>query len=156
MERKCLTMEHKDFGSYLKYLRELRGLTITQLSRDSEVSPSYISRLENGGRRPPKPDILKKFAPFLGIGYNELMIKAGYLTTNNEDLRIEDSETKELFVALTEGKKELLRAVDGMSEETILLITQMVRKIKEEVREELAIDAETASASLSSDEQPNE
>lgn len=142
-------MEHKDFGSYLKYLRELRGLTITQLSRDSEVSPSYISRLENGGRRPPKPDILKKFAPFLGIGYNELMVKAGYLTTNNEDLRIEDNETKELFVALTEGKKELLRTVDGMSEETIFLITQMVRKIKEEAREELAINEEIASESNS-------
>lgn len=125
-----------DFGSYLQYLRDLRGLSITQLAKLSDVSPSYISRIENGGRRPPKPEILKKMAPHLAIGYNELMVKAGYLTNNNEDLRIEDDETKELFISLTESKKALLKVVNGMSEETILLISSLVHKIKVEAIEQ--------------------
>lgn len=123
---------NREFGEYLKYLRELRGLSITQLAKLSGVSPSYISRIENGGRRPPKPDIIQKMVPHLGIGYNEMMIKAGYLSVNNEDLRIEDEETKELFVSLTEGKKELLRTVDGLTEDTIFMISQTVQRIKKE------------------------
>lgn len=123
---------YREFGEYLKYLRELRGISITQLAKLSGVSPSYISRIESGGRRPPKPDIIQKMVPHLGIGYNEMMIKAGYLSVNNEDLRIEDAETKELFVSLTEGKKELLRTVDGLTEDTIFMISQTVQRIKEE------------------------
>ncbi|MCK4257538.1 MAG: helix-turn-helix domain-containing protein [Halanaerobiales bacterium] len=121
-----------DFGLYLKYVRELRGLTITDLAKFSNVSPSYISRIENGGRRPPKPDILQKLAPHLGIGYNELMVKAGYLKMDNDDLRIEDEGTKELFASLTEGKKKLLQTVDNLSEETIFLIANTIKQIKEE------------------------
>lgn len=121
-----------NFGAYLQYLRELRGLSITQLAKFSNVSPSYISRIESGGRRPPKPEILKRIAPHLGLGYNELMVKAGYLTNNQDDLRIEDDETKELFVALTEGKKELLKVVNGLSEETIFMLAKSIQLIKDD------------------------
>ncbi len=127
----------KNFGSYLKYIRELRGISITDLSKFSNVSPSYISRIENGGRRPPKPDILQRLAPHLGVGYNELMVKAGYLTMDSGDLRIEDTETKELFISLTEGKKELLRTIDNLSEETIFLVANTIRQIQEEARKDL-------------------
>ncbi len=125
-------LNKENFGEYLKYLRELRDISITQLAKLSRVSPSYISRIENGGRRAPKPDILKRMAPHLGIGYTELMVKAGYLTKQAENLWIEDEETKDLFVSLTEGKKELLRAVDGLSEDTIFLLVTVLKNIMRE------------------------
>lgn len=125
----------EDFGKYLKYLRDLRGISITNLAKLSHVSPSYISRIENGGRRAPKPDILKRMAPHLGIGYTELMVKAGYLTKQAENLWIEDEATKELFISLTEGKKRLLQAVDGLSEETIFLLVQTLNQIIWETKE---------------------
>ncbi|AZR72355.1 hypothetical protein BBF96_02470 [Anoxybacter fermentans] len=125
----------ENFGAYLKYLRDLKGISITELAKRSKVSPSYISRIENGGRRPPKPKILQKLAPHLGVGYTELMVKAGYLTKEAEDLWIEDEETKELFLTLTESKKELLRTVDGLSEDTIFMLAKTIQKIKEEIKE---------------------
>lgn len=126
-----------NFGHYLKYLRDLRGISITHLAKLSNVSPSYISRIENGGRRAPKPEILKRMAPHLGIGYTELMIKAGYLTKQAENLWIDDKETKELFISLTEAKKSLLKAVDGLSEETIFMLVKVIEHIIEESKDEV-------------------
>lgn len=126
-------MLEKEFGSYLRYLRDLRGLSITELSRKSTVSPSYISRLEHGGRKPPKPDVLKRLAPHLGIGYNELMLKAGHLVESDEDLRIEDPEMKQLFIGMTPQKKMLNHELDGLSEETIASIRQMVQHLKRDL-----------------------
>lgn len=122
------------FGEYLKYLRNLRGLSILELARLSTVSPSYISRLEGGSRQSPKPDVLRKLAPHLGIGYSEMMVKAGYLTKNTEHLTIDDEETKELFVALTERKKDLLRTVHGFSEQTIKMLSETISQIRNDLQ----------------------
>ncbi len=128
------------FGIYLKYLRNLRGYSIIELARLSSVSPSYISRLESGSRQTPKPDVLKKLAPHLGVGYSEMMVKAGYLTINTDDLTIDDEQTKELFLSLTERKKDLLRIVDGFSETTIKMIAKAIKQIRDEIKNEFLND----------------
>lgn len=138
LKKEVLAMsEKKDpketFGGYLKSLRELRGMSITDLAKLSSVSPSYISRIENGGRRPPKPEILEKIAPHLEIGYMELMVKAGYVTKDADALWIRDEETKELFLNLSEGKKELLRTVDQFDERTIFMIINTIKNIERDI-----------------------
>jgi transcriptional regulator with XRE-family HTH domain len=64
----------------IKRLREKRDYSQRKLSYLSGVSNTEISRIENGDRPKPSPDILKKIAPHLGIDYNDLMKLAGYLT----------------------------------------------------------------------------
>lgn len=123
-------MPDEHFGTYLRYLRNLRNLSVTRLAELAEISPSYISQIENGGRSTPQPEILRKIAPHLDVGFYELMVKAGYLNTETDDLHIDDETTKELFASLTEGKKELLRVVEGLSEETIFLLAKTIRNIK--------------------------
>lgn len=73
-------MEASYFGQFLKELRKQRKLTIRQLDLYSGVSHSYLSQLERGDRGTPSPDILKKLSAPLGVSYEELMIRAGYIT----------------------------------------------------------------------------
>lgn len=71
-------MEPRDFGKYLKSLRESMSLTMRELDKRSGVSHSYISQLERG-ERAASPDILNKLSGPLGVTPTELMVKAGHI-----------------------------------------------------------------------------
>lgn len=73
-------MEASEFGQYLKEVRKRRKLTIRQLDTYSGVSHSYISQMERGERGVPSPEILRKLSKPLGVEYEELMERAGYIT----------------------------------------------------------------------------
>jgi transcriptional regulator with XRE-family HTH domain len=116
----------KEFGLYLKELRETRKLTIRQVEIQAHISNAYLSLLENGKRGIPKPTILKKLAPVYKISYEKLMIAAGHISQSNqnntdldlsvpdkfikeyEKLSPEDREkvAKELFSRILESKRE--------------------------------------------------
>lgn len=83
-----VSLDGKEFGSYLKTLRTQKKLTARQLDLYSGVSHSYISQMERGARGIPSPDILKKLAKPLGVDYEELMMKAGYFDLGDD--RLED------------------------------------------------------------------
>lgn len=67
------------FGEYIRNLRNEADLSQRDLSQKSGVSNAEISRIETGERKNPSPIVLKAFAPFLGVSYEELMQKAGYI-----------------------------------------------------------------------------
>ena len=71
-----------DFGEFLRRRRTAKGLTIRQLASYAGCSESYLSLLETGqrGKRGPSPSILKSMAKPLGIPYEMLLVKAGYLS----------------------------------------------------------------------------
>lgn len=71
----------------LKSLRRKANLTLTQAAAKAGVSISYIRILE-GGIRPisktpitPSPEILKKLAEAYDYPFEDLMIKAGHLSS---------------------------------------------------------------------------
>lgn len=76
-----------DFGEYLKTLRMSRDLSQRELcaKTNGRVSNAEISRLESGDRIKPSPAVLKAIAPHLGVSYQELMIKAGYIEEMEEE-----------------------------------------------------------------------
>ena len=76
-------MEAKAFGEYLRQLRKAKKLTIRQLDLYSSVSNSYISQMERGERGIPSPEILNKLSKPLGVEYEELMERAGYIHNKN-------------------------------------------------------------------------
>lgn len=66
------------FGEYIKNLRNENSLSQRDLAKKSSLSDSEISRIETGERKKTSPISLKAIAPFLGVSYQELMIRAGF------------------------------------------------------------------------------
>lgn len=67
------------FGAYIKELRNKAGLSQRKLEELSGISNAEISRIETGDRIKPSPLSIKALAPHLGVSYEELMQKAGYI-----------------------------------------------------------------------------
>ncbi|CEG29602.1 transcriptional repressor LexA [Bacillus sp. B-jedd] len=78
-------MDQKEFGEYLRSLRQERKLTIRQLEALSGVSNAYLSQMENGKRGIPTVEILKKIHTPLGVSFDELMLKAGYISSDTKE-----------------------------------------------------------------------
>ena len=77
---KITTMESDiSFGDFLKEKRQAKGWSKWKLYQESGVSYAHISLLETGEKNPPKPITLKKLSDSLGIPYEDLLDKAGYL-----------------------------------------------------------------------------
>lgn len=84
-----MELSNKELGQYLKTIREELGYSIYDVNKLCDISPSYLSLMENGKRRP-SAIILKKLAPIYNIDYINLYEKAGYI-----DL-IEDEKIQKL------------------------------------------------------------
>lgn len=67
------------FGTYLKQAIQKRGYSYRQVSILADIDHTYISKIVNGKMGPPSPEILKKLSKPLGVSYEELMEKAGYI-----------------------------------------------------------------------------
>lgn len=76
----------QELANYLKAIRESLDYSIYDVNKLCDISPSYLSLMENGKRRP-SPIILKKLSSIYGIEYNDLLIKAGFydLIENNKN-----------------------------------------------------------------------
>lgn len=66
-----------ELAKYLKNIRESLGYSIYDVNKLCNISPSYLSLMENGKRRP-SPIILKKLSTIYSIDYNDLLLKAGF------------------------------------------------------------------------------
>lgn len=71
--------EKTELGKFIEMIRTERDLSQRQLAELAGISNTEIWRLETGERKRPSPDVLKAIAPHLGVRYEDLMIKAGYM-----------------------------------------------------------------------------
>ncbi len=95
-----MEFSNHELAKYLRTIRESLGYSIYDVNRLCEISPSYLSLMENGKRRP-SPIILKKLSSIYNIDYNDLLRKAGF-----SDL-IEDEKVQEVKRAIS--LKELFK-----------------------------------------------
>ena len=65
-------MNDYNFGNFVCYLRETRGLTQADLARQLGVTPAAISKWENGSSKP-RVEVLFQLAEILGVRPEELM-----------------------------------------------------------------------------------
>ncbi|MGO8990122.1 MAG: helix-turn-helix domain-containing protein [bacterium] len=71
-------------GSYLRRLRQEKGMTLAEVAKVSGISIGYISDLERSEQNNPHPSILKKLASVYGAPLQELMEAAGYLVRDEK------------------------------------------------------------------------
>lgn len=85
-------------------------MTIRQLDLYSGVSNSYISQVERGERSIPSPEILEKLSKPLGVDYEELMKRAGYLKKGTEYITNDQAKNAaiEAYNRLPPSKKKIV------------------------------------------------
>lgn len=69
--------QRREFGAYLKGLREVKGKKLREVQRDCQISPGYLSLIESGERNPPNAEFLKKLAQYYGAPMADVMRRAG-------------------------------------------------------------------------------
>lgn len=117
--------KEKLFGQYLKELRDDRRLSLRQLEKLSGVSNAYLSLVERGKKGIPSPDILKKLYSPLGVTYDELMERAGYINSNlRSELLPETIKTMAEF-------DDLNQLIENAAEYFIKSITHQSKNIKQ-------------------------
>ena len=55
----------KNFGEILRELRTAQNLGLRETAGKIGISPTYLSRIERGKERPPRPDLIKALAKLL-------------------------------------------------------------------------------------------
>jgi transcriptional regulator with XRE-family HTH domain len=74
------------FGAHLARLRNAAGLSLRQVEEatEGEVSNAYLSQLENNKIAKPSPNILHALALVYKSSYEDLMKRAGYITSDTD------------------------------------------------------------------------
>ena len=55
----------KNFGETIRDLRIAQDLGLREMATKVAISPTYLSRIERGKERPPRPEVIKELAKVL-------------------------------------------------------------------------------------------
>ena len=93
----------KSFGETIREMREAQEMGLRVAASRLGISPAYLSRIERGRERPPKPELVKRMATLLGGGPDLLF-------------RLADSTDPDLaeYIHSTPNVPEFLRAAMAM------------------------------------------
>lgn len=71
-------LSKEDLGRYLRQLRELKGLSLREVDRLSDISYTHLNMIENG-KRNVTPALLRNLSQLYNVNYLDLYEKAGYI-----------------------------------------------------------------------------
>jgi transcriptional regulator with XRE-family HTH domain len=63
----------KRLSRVIRVLREERGMTQVELARKARITQPYLTQIEQGARKNPSLDVLKRLAHALGVPVTELL-----------------------------------------------------------------------------------
>ena len=118
-----------EFGQYLKTLRQEHSLSLRDVGAKATISSSYLAQIEQGRRRPPGPDILKRLAPVYDVPVRDLLKAAGYL--EDTETSLSDEEEVELafrYVMSDPRYKSGTRVKGELTTEVKRFIVEMYEK----------------------------
>jgi transcriptional regulator with XRE-family HTH domain len=111
-EAKGSAAEARNLGLYLRKARDDKGMSLraVEAATEKEVSNAYLSQLESGKIAKPSPHILFALSEALSVEYDELMRRAGYLTSakNTEEDQKHGSAATFAIENLSSGEEAAL------------------------------------------------
>lgn len=110
----------KHFGQVLRDAREGK-FSLRTFAKMADVSPTYLSQVEQGNVAPPTADRVKKMAELLGANADEWIALAGRVP---EDL-------PEIIQSQPTGMPELLREASGLTGEQLRELIDDIRRKKQ-------------------------
>lgn len=111
-------------GDIIKRLRLKAGFdSLGELFRVSDVTVATLSRIESGNQKP-SPKTLKKLAPFLKVDHENLMIAAGYLSSDNDP-------DDEIQPTPPERIRTFQKKMGELSEESLTFLEFQLERLRE-------------------------
>lgn len=112
----------KNFGHTIRELRIAQDLGLRETASMIGISPTYLSRIERGKEKPPRPETIKKLAKILAADPDVL-----YRLSSSADPEILD------FIHEHEEAMNLLRFLNhtGFTNEEIKKLINAAQKIKD-------------------------
>jgi len=117
----------KEFGKRIKELREAKkrddpAFSLRRFGQAVDLSPTFLSKLENGEMSPPKAEKIEKMAELLGVDADELLALAGKVSP----------DLPKIIQKTPVAMAEFLRTAheEGLSEKEIQKLTEQIRKRK--------------------------
>jgi transcriptional regulator with XRE-family HTH domain len=107
----------KTFGETIRQLRESSGLLLREVAAELEIDPSFLSRVENGTKRPTRQQVVQ-LASILRQDKNKLLIqylseRVMYELKDEEDLAIEAIMVTEKRLRYVTGKNSRKKRQGG-------------------------------------------
>ena len=102
--------------------RLAKGFSLRKFAKLVDVSPTYLSQVEQENVDPPTDERVQRMAELLGENADELIALAGRVP---EDL-------PEIIQRRPTAIPELLREANGLSADQLRALTEHVRKLKQE------------------------
>ena len=95
-------------GVVLKQAREVRELSAVDAARAADISPAYLSKLENDAVKRPSPHVLHQLSEALAVPYADLMRLSGYRVPGETDQNATETVGAALFADLTDDERDEL------------------------------------------------
>lgn len=112
------------FGQLLREKRVAKGFSLRKFATLVDVSPTYISQVEQDNIDPPTADRVKRMAELLGENVDEWTALAGRMADDLPEI-IRESPT---------AMPDLLRAVRGLNPEQLNRLRDVAEKYKAETK----------------------
>ena len=112
----------KQFGSMIREKRKVKGYTLRKFAGEVGISPTYLSRVEQGKvERPPTAERVQKMAELLGENADQWIAIAGRMPT----------DVSEIIKNEPEAMPALLRAAKGLTADELRELTRNLEKQQE-------------------------
>ena len=110
-------MTKEEFGKLIKSLREDTDFSLRKFAKEIGLSPTYMSRIENGNFDPPSHEKIKKMAEVLDYPADKLLSLANKIDKDLEEIIKKEPDVIPSFLrmATVEDMKEFLEKQKNQS-----------------------------------------